>query len=264
MDHPPALSLTEEPWPLAYGAQPAVHGAREGDLFRIRPLAAGPSAEAEASARAAPAPAPAERVGVAATTGQRYLLEVKDASSTGLVMASLAMLDRLLADKTTEVRERQLAELVDFMAERLLAPNAVELAMAQRLASRHARVLNEFGYYSAEQLAEANRSQAASRSALVDNWRKRRQVFAVPHPDKTARGRDVYPAFQFADHKPIKAVQQVLEAFGERKAPWQLALWFTSANGWLPDNARPVDLLASAPQAVVAAAQHDAHAAAAA
>jgi len=39
------------------------------------------------------------------------------------------------------------------------------------------------------------------------------QVFAVPHPNKGARERDVYPAFQFEDGKPIKAVQGVLEAF---------------------------------------------------
>jgi len=80
---------------------------------------------------------------------------------------------------------------------------------------------------SAEQLADANRSQAANRAALADNWRKRRQVFAVPHPDKAARERDIYPAFQFENGKPIKAVQEVLEAFGGRKAPWKLALWFS-------------------------------------
>jgi hypothetical protein len=76
----------------------------------------------------------------------------------------------------------------------------------------------------------------------ADNWRKRRQVFAVPHPDKTARERDIYPAFQFEDGKPIKAVQEVIEAFGGRKAPWKLALWFTSNNGLLPGSAPPVDL----------------------
>jgi hypothetical protein len=79
----------------------------------------------------------------------------------------------------------------------------------------------------------------------------------VPHPDKAARERDVDPAFQFEDHKPIKAVQEVLEAFGGRKAPWKLALWFTSNNGWLPDDARPLDLLATHPQTVADAARRD-------
>jgi len=50
----------------------------------------------------------------------------------------------------------------------------------------------------------------------------------------------------------------VLAAFGERKAPWKLALWFTSNNGWLPGSARPVDMLLSDPEAVIGAARHDA------
>jgi hypothetical protein len=153
--------------------------------------------------------------------------------------------------------------MVDFLVARMLAPSATDLEMAQRLASRRARMLNEFGYFTAEQLAHANGSQASNRAALADNWRKRRQVFAVPHPDKTARERDIYPAFQFEDGKPIKAVQEVIEAFGGRKAPWKLALWFTSNNGLLPGSARPVDLLASDPQTVIAAARQDAQGSAA-
>lgn len=201
--------------------------------------------------------------------GRRIVLEVQDEAASQVLLASLPLLDRLLSERTAAVRERQLGELVDFMAERLLTPSAVDVAMAQRIAQRHAGLLNEFSWFTAEQLAQANRSQASQRTALVDNWRKRGQVFAVPHPDKSARERDVYPAFQFGDdHKPLKVVQSVLAAFsappGPGKSPWKLALWFTSANGWLPDNARPVDLLASQPAAVVAAAQHDAQAALAA
>jgi len=161
------------------------------------------------------------------------------------------------------VRQRNMEEMVDFMAARMVQPSQAELEMAQRLAVRHARVLNEFGAFTAEQLADANGSKAGNRSALADNWRKRHQVFAVPHPNKGARERDVYPAFQFEDGKPIKAVQGVLEAFAGRKSPWKLALWFTSSHGWLPDSARPVDLLARDPQAVVAAARRDAQASAA-
>lgn len=73
------------------------------------------------------------------------------------------------------------------LLQRTFAPSFVEVEMAQRLARRHAGILNEFGYFTAGQLADANGSQASNRAALADNWRKRRQVFAVPHPDKTAR-----------------------------------------------------------------------------
>lgn len=192
-----------------------------------------------------------------------FVLEVATEAASNTLLASLPLLDRLLSEKLVTVRERQMAEMVDFMAARMLSPSAVDLEMAQRLARRHARVLNEFGYFSAEQLAEMNGSRASNRSALADNWRKRRQVFAVPHPGHAARERDVYPAFQFEDGKPIKAVQAVLEAFDGRKSPWKLALWFASSNGALPDSARPVDLLRSNPRAVIAAARHDAQEAAA-
>lgn len=195
--------------------------------------------------------------------GRAYLLEVMDEATSNTLQASLPLLDRLLAEKITAVRQRRLEEMVDFMAAHMLAPSAAELEMAQRLARRHAQILNEFGYFNAEQLANANGSQASNRSALADNWRKRRQVFAVPHPDKAARERDVYPAFQFESGKPIKAVQEVLQAFGGRKAPWKLALWFTSNNGALPNSARPVDLLASDPEAVVQAGLLDAEGSAA-
>ena len=140
---------------------------------------------------------------------------------------------------------------------------AEDVTMAQRLAARHARVPGEFGYVTAEQLAEANRSRTVNRHALADNWKKRRQVFAVRHRDEGGQAQEVFPLFQFDDHKPIKAVHDVLKAFGDRKAPWKLALWFTSNNGWLPGQARPVDLLASSPDAVVQAAQRDAAASAA-
>lgn len=195
--------------------------------------------------------------------GRAYVLEVADEAASSTLLASLPLLDRLLAEKIAAERERRLEEMVDFMAARMLVPSAVEVEMAQRLAHRHARILNEFGFYTAEQLADANGSQASNRAALADNWRKRRQVFAVPHPDKAARDRDVYPAFQFDSGKPIKAVQEVLEAFGGRKAPWKLALWFTSNNGGLPGSARPVDLLGSDPDEVVRAARRDAEGSAA-
>ena len=190
--------------------------------------------------------------------GQSFLLNVTDGSNAKVLMASLAMLDSLLGEKVAAVRTRRMEELVDVMAERLVVPSTLDVAMAQRLAARRAAVLNEFGYVTAEQLADANRSQAALRSALADNWRKRRQVFAVPHPDRSVRDREVYPAFQFEDHRPIRAVHGVLEAFAGQKSPWSLALWFTSNNGLLADTARPVDLLRSDPAAVIDAAQRDA------
>lgn len=193
------------------------------------------------------------------TDGTAYLVEVQGEAASQALAATLPLLDRLLTEKLAEERERRVGEVIDFLAAQMLTPSATEMAMARQVAARHARVLNEFGCYTAEELADANGSQASQRSALADNWRKRRQVFAVAHPDRKARDRDVYPAFQFDEGgRPLKVVQAVLDAFDGRKTPWKLALWFTSNNGALPDSARPVDLLRSQPEAVVAAARRDA------
>lgn len=191
-------------------------------------------------------------------TSHSYLVKVHGDAMSQVLETVMPMLDRLLTQKTAEVREQKLEELVDFIAGQLVVPSRLDMQMARRIAARHARVLNEFGFATAEELADANQSRAGNRSALADNWKKRRQVFAVRHRDESGRPREVFPLFQFEDHKPIKAVQAVLEAFGEHKAPWKLALWFTSNNGWLPGQARPVDLLESASDAVVQAARRDA------
>ena len=191
-------------------------------------------------------------------SGRSYLVQVHTDAMSQVLEAVMPMLDRLLSQKTAAVREQKLEELVDFIAGQMVVPSRVDTKMAQRIAARHARVLSEFGFVTAEQLADANQSRAGNRNALADNWKKRRQVFAVRHRDESGQPREVFPLFQFEDHKPIKVVQSVLEVFGEHKAPWKLALWFTSNNGWLPGQARPVDLLESAPDAVVQAAKRDA------
>lgn len=218
--------------------------APPGDVLSFQPWT--PTA---AQARAEPA---------SEKSSHSYLVQVHSDAMSRVLEAVLPMLDRVLSQKTAEVREQKLEELVDFIAGQMVIPSRIDAQMAQRLAARHARILNEFGFASAEELADANQSRAANRNALADNWKKRRQVFAVRHRDEFGRPREVFPLFQFEDHKPIKVVQSVLEAFGEHKAPWKLALWFASNNGWLPGQARPVDLLESAPDAVVQAARRDA------
>lgn len=196
--------------------------------------------------------------GPAAEGSHAYLIEVKGEEASRVLEAVVPVLERLLQERTARVRDEKLAQLVDVMTAQMVVPSVVDVRMAQRIAARHARVLNEFGHATAEQLAELGQSRAANRHALADNWKKRRLVFGVRHRDQEGRVREVFPLFQFRDGRPLKVVQEVLAAFGPHKDPWKLALWFTSNNGWLPHQARPVDLLESAPQEVVAAAQRDA------
>ncbi len=65
-----------------------------------------------------------------------------------------------------------------------------------------------------------------------------------------------FPAFQFGDGgEPLPVLRPVLAALSTRlKGEWQKALWFTTPSAWL-DGRRPVDLLVSDPESVIAAAE---------
>lgn len=79
-------------------------------------------------------------------------------------------------------------------------------------------------------------------------------TWALAVPD--ANSHPVYPAFQFAaDGRLHPVVSEVLTRFAvSDMSAWQAALWFTRPTGWLQDR-RPVDLLATEPDAVLLAAR---------
>ncbi|MED5813442.1 hypothetical protein VST63_13855 [Mycolicibacterium sp. 050232] len=121
---------------------------------------------------------------------------------------------------------------------------------AQRNADARQELIDEFGLYSSEQVADLSGSRARNRFATASRWQAEGRTFAVDH-----LGGRAYPAFQFGtDGNPrpvIRRVLKVLEPYG--LDGWETALWFTSATGWLDDR-RPVDLLVGAADDVVAAA----------
>ncbi len=80
-------------------------------------------------------------------------------------------------------------------------------------------------------LRSRNTSEPASR------WKAEGKTFAL-----RMEGRNYYPAFQFEDGSPRPAVGAVLAELPATITPWQTALWFASANGWL-DGDRPQDRL---------------------
>jgi hypothetical protein len=192
-----------------------------------------------------------------------YLLEVRGDAMSRALEALMPSLGNLLREKTVAARARKLEALVEFVTSQLVVPGAVEVRMAQRLAARHARLLSEFGYATADQLADTNHSQASNRQALADNWKRRGMVLALPHRDGSGKSREVFPLFQFENHQPIKAMRDVLRAFGPTRSPWKVALWFASNNGRLPGQARPADRIASDGKLVLQAALRDAAAGAA-
>jgi hypothetical protein len=145
----------------------------------------------------------------------------------------------------------EVGELAEAMTPDANIPAPPVVLQARRNAEARTSLLKEFGAVTAAQVAELAGSEAKNTSALAGRWRREGRLIAVEH-----HGTLYYPGFQFdSSGKPKPVVADVLRYLGPPTVtPWQQALWFTSANGWLGGR-RPVDLLDEQGEAVVAAAR---------
>ena len=153
--------------------------------------------------------------------------------------------------------ERQVGSYREVLA--ALAPKdrgpvaAAALLQARRNAVARQRLLDEFPALTSSEVADAALSKASNRASLANRWRDERKVFAIRVGDQ-----QLYPAFQLDGHgRPLEVVGQVLEKLNAgHLSDWQIALWFTSPNGWLGGR-RPVDLLVDEPDLVLEVAEHE-------
>ena len=81
-------------------------------------------------------------------------------------------------------------------------------------------------------------------------WKREGRVFAIQDDDE----KDLFPAFQFADGKPLPIIKKILEALPDYLSPWQTAFWFESGNGWLGGKA-PRECLKNESKVIDAAEQ---------
>ena len=120
-----------------------------------------------------------------------------------------------------------------------------------RNAQARARFLAEDKPYTAAEASRRLGSQAKNETAMASRLKQAGKLFAVREGTV-----EKYPRFQFDSHgRLLPAMGEILAAFRGRLAGWEIALWFSSNNGWLPAEARPIDLLRKHPDAVVAAAK---------
>ena len=149
------------------------------------------------------------------------------------------------------VRHKLMTErLVSAMfTQHTVSPAAAQ--QARRNAEARQELIDEFGLFESDQLAEMAGSKAKNRSATASRWLAERRVFAVEH-----LGQRYFPAFQFGgDSRPRPIVRRILEVFEPHGLDgWEIALWFTTASGWLDDQ-RPVDRLTATPDDVVISAE---------
>jgi hypothetical protein len=107
--------------------------------------------------------------------------------------------------------------------------------------------------YTAAEVSRLLGSKARNASELASRLKREGRLFSVREATI-----DRYPRFQFDAHgRPLPVIASILALFKDKLEGWEIALWFHSNNGWLPNQARPVDLLRSRPEGVIAAAQRE-------
>lgn len=211
-----------------------------GETLRFEPLLGGGSTLSNAAAQ-----------------GASLLLTPKSPELAVVIIRLMQRLDGHLLSNIAEGRQKEFDETINAALRGIVpAQSDAEFRMATRVAKARAAMLAEFGYFTREQLA--SRSRAKNPAGIVDTWRKRNKVFAVNLPEAGPKDSDVYLKFQFHEGKPLPVVADVIDAFAGRRSGWSLAHWFVAGNGTLEGSSRPVDLLTTSPDAVVAAARFDA------
>lgn len=163
----------------------------------------------------------------------------------------------VLAREAAIVQRKHLAEATElFMKLYGVKLNQLD-AQLERNAIERAQFAKEYPLLDAERVAHLMGSGSKHPAALASKLKARGKLFSVKVPPQN---RDYYPAFQFdpTTRQPLPAIAEVLRVLGKRLAGWELAFWFTTENGWLENDAKPVALLSADPAAVVAAAKREA------
>jgi hypothetical protein len=179
--------------------------------------------------------------------------ELADTDGTEPVIVAISARDRAeaaeLGDLVTAARRllrdrsRTAQQVLDLLlpSDRLtLGPGL--LRQVERNARAEEALAAEFGLLTSAEVAALAGSKAANAAALASRWRKDGQIFGVE-----VKGVARYAGFQFGpDGRPRSLIRQVLDRFGGALSDWELALWWTGANGWL-GGARPVDVIDATP-----------------
>jgi hypothetical protein len=163
------------------------------------------------------------------------------------------VLGEFISASLTILRDRTMA--ADDLMELLLPRDRLRISKGmQAQIARNAEAkenLNvEFGLLSSSEVAALSGSDVKNRQAAASRWRTSKKIFGIPSGDAFQ-----FLGFQFDETgRPRPIISRIIATLGSQLSGSELALWFTSHNGWLDDR-RPVDLLISNPDLVERAAE---------
>jgi hypothetical protein len=159
------------------------------------------------------------------------------------------MIVRKIADRETATLEK----LVDALVPAVPIPEHL-LTEARMNAEARKAVLADGNWLTAARLSKIAGFVGQNASAQPNKWKREGRIFALRHD-----GVDLYPGYALdpdAQYRPFKGLAPVLKLFGDELDAWDVAIWFASTNSFLGGKA-PKDLLKSAPERVLAAAEDE-------
>jgi hypothetical protein len=128
------------------------------------------------------------------------------------------------------------------------------MAQARMLIDAKSTILKSGDFIPAGEVSKLAGYSQTNPSVQPNKWKRNRAIFAIE-----LKGDDFFPLYALDpndNYRPRKEVAEILSIFGDSKDGWGLAFWFAGLNSFLDDE-RPQDLLAFAPEQVLAAARDE-------
>lgn len=175
----------------------------------------------------------------------------KDAASA--FAKAVRLIAPMIIFKLADFETATLEKLVDALVPRVSPPEHL-LTEARMNAEARKAVLEGAEWVNAVRLSEIAGFNGQNASAQPNKWKREGKIFALRHD-----GNDLYPGYALdpeTQYRPVKGLAPILKVFGDQLDPWDIAIWFASANGFLGGVA-PKDFLISAPGRVLEAAEDE-------
>jgi|APDOM4702015191_1054821.scaffolds.fasta_scaffold62627_1 hypothetical protein len=153
----------------------------------------------------------------------------------------------IVTQRVVEARDKASARLVESLLEGVTM-RGPDMKLARMQANAIRSIVEKSEWLTAHQIGELGGFSKTNFSAPANRWKNERKLFAIAYD-----GQDRFPRYALDEnYRPLPAVEAVLRTLGMISS-WRIAAWFESTNAWL-DNRRPREVLGSAPEKVIDAA----------
>lgn len=182
-----------------------------------------------------------------------FLLQHAGKSTVSAFEETMRLIAPIIIRQLAARETATLEKLVDALMPAVAPPKHL-LVEARMNAEARKAVLESAEWINAAQLSQLAGFVGRNASAQPNKWKREGRIFAIRH-----QGADLFPDYALDAEKQFRPIDQlapILQAFGEQLDGWDVAIWFASASSFL-GGARPKDLLTSAPERVLEAAQDE-------